>query len=56
MKNWTSKDISALVEPDRAHRKAYTDPDLFQLEMERIFETIWVYVGHESQVKNPGDY
>ena len=53
---WTNEEIAALVEPDRAHRKAYIDPDLFDLEMERIFENAWVYVGHESQVKNPGDY
>ena len=24
--------------------------------MERIFGTAWIYVGHESQVKKPGDY
>ncbi len=53
---WTNEEIAALVEPDRAHRKAYIDSDLFDLEMERIFENVWVYVGHESQVKNPGDY
>ena len=34
--NWTNDKISALVEPDRAHRKAYVDEDLFDLEMERI--------------------
>ena len=54
--NWTNDKISALVESDRAHRKAYVDEDLFDLEMERIFERLWVYIGHESQVKNPGDY
>ena len=53
---WTDSDIAALVEPDRAHRKAYVDPELFELEMERIFERCWVYIGHESQVKTPGDY
>ena len=53
---WTDKTISALVEPNRAHRKAYVDPDLFELEMERIFERLWIYIGHESQVKSPGDY
>ncbi|MFP6737035.1 MAG: Rieske 2Fe-2S domain-containing protein [Rhodospirillales bacterium] len=53
---WTDSDIAALVEPDRAHRKAYVDPELFELEMERIFESCWVYIGHESQVKKPGDY
>ena len=35
---WTNKEIAALVELDRAHRKAYTDEDLFEFEMERIFE------------------
>ena len=25
-------------------------------EMEKIWERIWVYCGHESQVPNPGDY
>lgn len=38
---WTNDEISALVEPDRVHRKAYVDSDLFDLEMERIFESAW---------------
>jgi len=54
--SWSDSDIAALVEPDRVHRKAYTDPEIFELEMEHIFEKLWVYIGHESQVKNPGDY
>ncbi|MBL8334963.1 MAG: Rieske 2Fe-2S domain-containing protein [Rubrivivax sp.] len=49
-------DLSRLVEPDRVHKSVYTDPAIFDLEMERIFERIWVYCGHESQVKAPGDY
>ena len=53
---WTDDRIAALVEPDRVHRLAYTDQELFDLEMERIFEKLWIYIGHESQVKEPGDY
>ncbi len=53
---WSNEEIAKLVEDDRAHRKAYVDPDIFDLEMERIFETLWIYIGHESQVPNPGDY
>ena len=45
-----------LVEPDRVHRLAYTSQEIFDLEVANIFEKIWVYCGHESQVKNPGDY
>ena len=38
------------------HRRVYADPDVFELEMERIFGRAWLYVGHTSQVQNPGDY
>ncbi len=31
-------------------------PAIFELEMDRIFGHAWLYVGHESQVRNPGDY
>src|SRR5262249_48919981 len=46
-------EIAALVRPGRVHRRVYTDPALFNLEMEKIFGSAWIYVGHESQVKNP---
>ena len=49
-------DIDHLVQPDRVHRSVYTDQGLFDLEMTHIFETIWVYCGHESQVPKAGDY
>jgi len=48
--------MAGLVEPDRVHRSVYSDPAIFDLEMERIFERVWIYCGHESQVKKPGDY
>ena len=40
----------------RIHTRAYTDPAIFQAEMERIYTKTWVYVAHESQLRNPGDY
>jgi phenylpropionate dioxygenase-like ring-hydroxylating dioxygenase large terminal subunit len=48
--------LSELVEADRVHRSVYTDPAIFDAEMEHIFEKIWVYCGHVSQVPNVGDY
>jgi phenylpropionate dioxygenase-like ring-hydroxylating dioxygenase large terminal subunit len=48
--------VDHLVEPDRVHRSVYTDQAIFDAEMEKIFERIWVYCGHASQVKAPGDY
>ncbi len=49
-------DIRSLVEPDRVHRRAYSDPDIFEREIAQIFEKTWIYAGHETQVPNPGDY
>lgn len=53
---WSDSELAALVEPDRMHRKAYTNPEIFELEMERIFERQWISIGNESQVPNPADY
>jgi len=48
--------LSTLIEPDRVHRSVYADPALFELEMQRVFGRAWLVLGHESQVKSPGDY
>jgi benzoate/toluate 1,2-dioxygenase subunit alpha len=48
--------IRALVRDDAVHRDVYLDPELFTLEMEELWAKTWIYVGHESQVPNPGDY
>ena len=49
-------DPANLVEPDRVHRYAYGDPEVFALEIERVFERTWIYAGHASQIPQPGDY
>ena len=40
----------------RVRTSVYTDPEIFQEEMHRIFEKTWVYVCHESQIEKLGDY
>jgi benzoate/toluate 1,2-dioxygenase alpha subunit len=50
------EDPSTLIQPGRVHRRVYTDPDIFEMEMERLFGRAWLFVGHTSQVPNPGDY
>jgi len=48
--------VQALVRPGEVHKDLYVDPELFELEMEQLFANTWVYVGHASQVPQPGDY
>ena len=40
----------------RVHTRAYSDADVFEHEMRTIFENNWVYVAHESEIAQPGDY
>jgi phenylpropionate dioxygenase-like ring-hydroxylating dioxygenase large terminal subunit len=34
----------------------YNDPELFELEKERVFGRAWMFVAHESEIPKPGDY
>jgi phenylpropionate dioxygenase-like ring-hydroxylating dioxygenase large terminal subunit len=49
-------DYSSLIEPTRVHSRLYYDPAIFQEELEKIWYTTWVYVGHTSEVPNRNDY
>lgn len=40
----------------RVHRSSMVSPEVHQAEIDRIFNHSWLYVGHESEVRNPGDY
>src|SRR5919202_797352 len=51
-----NEQLAMLVQPDRVHRAVYTDAAIFELEMERIFGRAWLVLGHESQVREAGDY
>ena len=48
--------LKRLIRADRVHRAVYTDAEVFQLEMERLWSRTWIYVGHASQIPNPGDF
>ncbi len=48
--------IRALVRDNEVHKDLFVSQEIFELEMEYLFSNAWVYVGHDSQVPNPGDY
>lgn len=49
-------DRGRLTDEARVRGSVYRDPAIFQQELERIWYKVWVYIGHESEIPNPGDF
>ncbi|MGE0056569.1 MAG: Rieske 2Fe-2S domain-containing protein [Dehalococcoidia bacterium] len=53
-----AREVSSLVDVDTGlvNRRIFYDEDIFQLEMQQIFARSWLFMCHESQIANPGDF
>ena len=49
-------DYAGAIHSDRVHGRLYVDPQAFDDEMSRIFTRGWAFVGHESEIPEPGDW
>ncbi|NIO10143.1 MAG: Rieske 2Fe-2S domain-containing protein [Deltaproteobacteria bacterium] len=51
-------DVKSLVDVDSGliNRAIFSDPEIYEQELEHIFARCWLYLGHESQLASPGDF
>jgi len=45
-----------LVQRNQVHRDVYINQEVYALEMKHVFANAWIFVGHESQTPEKGDY
>ena len=52
------RSLRAFIHPvtGKVDRELYVNEEVYQQELEQIFARCWLFIGHESQVPNPGDF
>ena len=51
-------DVRGLVDADQGlvSRRVFIEPEIYQEELEKIFTRCWLFLCHETQIPNPGDF
>ncbi len=44
------------TEHGRVRKELYSDPEIFEEEMDLVFNNNWIYIGHESEVPEAGSF
>ncbi|MEU0940045.1 aromatic ring-hydroxylating dioxygenase subunit alpha [Embleya sp. NPDC005971] len=51
-------DVTELVRPDQGliNPIIYTDPEIYQAELEQVFARSWLFLAHDTQLPKPGSF
>src|SRR2546430_15497417 len=51
-------EMSRMVDDDKGliSRRIFIEPEIYEQELERIFARCWLFLCHESQIPQPGDF
>ena len=54
----TTLPIDQMIDLQRGmiSREIFVSPEFYREELEKLFTRAWLFVGHESQIPNPGDF
>ncbi len=54
--HWIREAVASRKPEFSLEQEFYTHPEIFELDVQRIFHRFWLLAGHVSQIPNEGDY
>lgn len=47
---------AAYIKADRVHKNLYSDAEIFEAELDKVFNNTWVWVAHDSEISGDTNY